>query len=155
MVSKTKQSKLMPKPLSGIFGDLPDMVKQQVLEFAQGNGPLKLSYCSKKKSFATMVNPEFMRENLQYKLDHPPTFVRDSHFNSVQVITITPPKLPKYEIWLTRHNTIQLLGLIETRPHMLVVHSKYLRLVKGFNKKYLPNIDNNKLVLGEDMYLTD
>ena len=152
MVSKTKQSKSMPMPipLSGIFGDLPDMVKQQVLEFAQGNGPLKLSYCGKKRSFAMMVNPDFMKETLQYKLDNPPTYMRDSVVENVQVITISPPKVSKYEIWITKK-----IMETETRPNMLVIHSKSLRIVKAFNKKYYPRIDNKRLLLGEDMYLTD
>jgi hypothetical protein len=152
MVSKTKQSKpmskTMPLPLSGIFGDLPDMVKQQVLEFSQGNGPMKLSYSSKKRSFAMMVNPDFMKETLEYKLNHPPAYKRDSS-GRLQVITITPPKVAKYEIWLTR------VDRVEARPHMVVIDSKSLKLVKAFNRKYFPKIDNKKLVLGEDMYLTD
>jgi hypothetical protein len=154
MVSKTKQSKSMPMPmpipLSGIFGDLPDMVKQQVLEFAQGNGPLKLSYCGKKRSFAMMVNPDFMKETLEYKLNHPPTYMRDSVLENVQVITISPPKVSKYEIWITKK-----IMETETRPNMVVIDSKSLKLVKAFNRKYFPKIDNKKLILGEDMYLTD
>ena len=149
MVSKTKAT-TQPKQitLSNIFGDLPDMIKQQVLEFAQGNGPLKLSYCGKKKSFATMVNPDFMKETLEYKLNHPPVFKTDSS-GKLQVITITPPKVAKYAMWLTR------VDRVEARPHMVVIDSKSLKLVKAFNRKYFPKIDNKKLVLGEDMYLTD
>ena len=151
MVSKTKAI-TQPKKisLSNIFGDLPDMVKQQVLEFAHDNGPLKLSYSSKKRSFATMVNPEFMKATLEYKLNHPPKYVRGGgSYGRVEVITITPPKVAKYEIWLTK------IDRVEARPHMVVIDSKSLKLVKAFNKKYLPKIDNKKLVLGEDMYLTD
>lgn len=138
----------MPIPLSKIFGDLPDMVKQQVLEFAHDNGPLKLSYCGKKRSFAMMVNPDFMKETLEYKLNHPPVYKRDSS-GRVQVITITPPKVAKYAMWLTRFDRV------EARPHMVVIDSKSLKLVKAFNRKYFPKIDNKKLILGEDMYLTD
>jgi len=65
------------------------------------------------------------------------------------VITITPPKVAKYDMWLTR------VDRVEARPHMLVIDSKSLRIVKAFNRKYFPKIDNEKLVLGEDMYLTD
>ena len=153
MVSKTlKQSKPkpMPMPMSKIFGDLPDMMKQQVLEFAHDNGPLKLNYCSKKRSFAMIVNPEFMKETLQYKLDNPPEYV--SHRSAdgfAQVITVTPPKLPSYQIWLLK------IERVEARPHMLVIDPKSLKLVKSFNRKYFPNIDNKHLVLGEDMWLTD
>ena len=67
----------------------------------------------------------------------------------VQVITISPPKVANYQLWLTDINPM------EVRQHMLVIHPKLLKLVKGFNRKYLPNIDNKKLVLGEDMFLTD
>ena len=149
MVSKTKATS-QPKQmvLSSIFGDLPDMIKQQVLEFAHDDGPLKLSYCGKKKSFATMVNPDFMKETLEYKLNHPPVFKTDSS-GRLQVITITPPKVSKYEMWLSR------VDRVEARPHMVVIDSKSLKLVKAFNRKYFPKIDNKKLVLGEDMYLTD
>ena len=151
MVSKTKATKnsvkQMPIPMSGIFGDLPDMIKQQVLEFAQDNGPMKLSYSSKKKSFAMQVNPEFMKETLQYKLDNPPKYIIHSSGN-VQVITITPPKVASYQLWLTK------IDRVEARPHMLVIDPKSLKLVKSFNRKHFPNIDNKKLVLGEDMYLT-
>jgi len=149
MVSKTKAI-TQPKQisLSNIFGDLPDMIKQQVLEFAHDDGPLKLSYSSKKRSFAMMVNPEFMKATLEYKLNHPPVYKTDSS-GRLQVITITPPKVGKYEMWLTR------VDRVEARPHMVVIDSKSLKLVKALNKKYLPKIDNKKLILGEDMYLTD
>ena len=149
MVSKTKaitQPKQMP--MSNIFGDLPDMIKQQVLEFAHDDGPLKLSYSSKKRSFAMMVNTEFMKATLEYKLNHPPVFKTDSS-GRLQVITITPPKVAKYAMWLTR------VDRVEARPHMVVIDSKSLKLVKAFNRKYFPKNDNKKLMLGEDMYLTD
>ena len=152
MVSKTKaiaQPKQMV--LSKIFGDLPDMVKQQVLEFAHDDGPLKLSYSGKKKSFVMMVNPDFMKETLQYKLNNPPKYVRGGgpSVGAVEVITISPPKLLSYQIWLMK------IERVEARPHMLVIDPKSLKLVKSFNRKYFPNIDNKKLILGEDMYLTD
>ena len=76
--------------------------------------------------------------------------MRDSVFENVQVITISPPKLSNYEIWITKK-----IIETETRPNMLVIHSKSLKLVKAFNKKYFPKIDNKRLLLGEDMYLRD
>jgi hypothetical protein len=91
-----------------------------------------------------------MKETLEYKVNNPPTFMRDSVLENVQVITISPPKVSKYEIWITKK-----IMETETRPNMLVIHSKSPKIVKAFNKKYFPKIDNKRLLLGEDMFLTD
>jgi len=58
--------------VSTIFKNLPEMMLQQVLEFAGGDGKLYiLNYDPKKKAIVIMLNPAFMRDTLMYKINNP------------------------------------------------------------------------------------
>ena len=63
--------------LSTIFANLPDMMKLQVLEFV-GFSPYDtfiLDYVCKYKKIVKIVNPIFMREMLDFKVNNPPIHV--------------------------------------------------------------------------------
>jgi len=123
--------------LSRIFGDLPDMLKQQVLEFAtQMNTPFILSYSPKTKTIVKKVNKLLFKETLQYKINNPPEF-----FGNIanQYITITPP--PKIE----RYGWIILNGTSKVYPNILKIHNKYWNMIRELK----PVIKPNDLVIGD------
>ena len=140
MVAKiNKRSVKKVVELSKIFGDLPDMLKQQVLEFAAPTKePFFLGYSPKTKTFVRQMNKSFMKEMLEYKINNP-MVITEMGEHLIQM-RITPPKLPFYEVNFYRESCI------------IFVHSKYMRLrtllknkcIKG-NKKLM---NSNNIING-------
>lgn len=121
------------RELSRIFWDLPDMLKQQVLEFATSTtAPFILSYSPKTKTIIKKVNELLFKETLQYKVDNPPEF-----FGNIanQYITITPPaKIERYG-WIIMHGKTKL----NLYPHILKINHKYWNMIRELNQVLKPS----------------
>lgn len=140
MIAKTnKRSVKKGLALSKIFGDLPDMLKQQVLEFAAPTkDPFFLGYSPKTKTFVKQLNKSFMKEMLEYKINNPP--VEHTVDHNITSLRFTPPKIPFYEVSLNTGGNNPLMDW----QSIIFVHSKYMRLrtlLKNKCKK-----DNKKLM---------
>jgi hypothetical protein len=134
MVARTnKRSVKKGLELSKIFGDLPDMLKQQVLEFAAPTkDPFFLGYSPKTKTFVKQVNKSFMKDMLEYKINNPPVRTEiGEHFIQIR---ISPPKLPFYEVNYCNSN-INMFGWYS----IIFVHSKYMRLRTLLKNKCIKN----------------
>lgn len=132
--------------LSNIFGDLPDMLKQQVLEFAAPTKePFFLGYSSKTKTFVKQINKSFMKEMLEYKINNP--VVMTEMGEHLMQIRITPPKLPFYEVNFYKgpHNAFGWSSVI-------FVHSKYMRLRTLLKNKCLKG---NKKLMNSNNIIND
>jgi len=118
--------------LSKIFGDLPDMLKQQVLEFATyGNSGFILGYSPKTKTIVKQVNESLFKETLEYKINNPPEFFGDiAH----QYITVIPPvKIEKYR-WIIMHGKSKL----NIYPHILIINDKYWNMMSELKPSMKP-----------------
>jgi hypothetical protein len=117
-----------------MFGELPDMMKQQILEFVGGDGLYVLGYNYKTKSFTQMINKKgFMKKTLEYKINTPPVCIRSNRYN-IQYIRYTPPKIHDYLFVCYDYRT----G-VENR---LVINPKYRVLITKINKKYNPEYNS-------------
>jgi hypothetical protein len=146
MVAKTnKRAGQKVVQLSKIFGDLPDMLKQQVLEFAAPTkDPFFLGYSPKTKNFVKQINKSFMKDMLEYKINNPPVRTEiGEHFIQIR---ISPPKLPFYEENFNNNN-----GMFGWYS-IIFVHSKYMRL-----RTLLKNncIKNNKIFMNPTNVIND
>jgi len=138
-----------------IFYQLPDMLKQCVLEFSC-DGPFCLTYDYKTKSFIRKINRNYLILNKanQFKIDNPPEFYIEGPFDEdeyhEQTITLTfkfPLKLAEnkrdYELSheenliLTFIYTIDLL-YDETYKCSIVIPMYYHRL-NGEGRIYIEN----------------
>jgi hypothetical protein len=125
------------RELSRIFGDLPDMLKQQVLEFATpATAPFILSYSPKTKTIVKKVNELLFKETLQYKINNPPEFFGNI---ATQYITVTPPAQ------IEKYGWIILNGTSKVYPHILKIHNKYWDMLREL-KPVLKPID---MVIGD------
>ena len=143
MVAKRSVKKVVE--LSKIFGDLPDMLKQQVLEFAAPTKePFFLGYSPKTKTFVKQMNKSFMKEMLEYKINNP---VVTTEFGELLIqIRITPPKLPFYEVSFYNGN----INIADSS--VIFVHSKYMRLRTLLKNKC---IKNNKKLMNSNNIIND
>ena len=146
MVARTnKRSIQKVVELSNIFGDLPDMLKQQVLEFATPSKEVFfLGYSPKTKTFVRQINKSFMKEMLEYKINNPP--VEYLH-NGANILCITPPKLPRYELCFYTGN-------VGYRNFIIVMDKKYARLetildrkCRKSNTKIMSNAYKNGIII--------
>jgi len=115
--------------LSSIFIDLPDMLKLQVLEFVgfASNDPFILDYRKKYKRIMKVVNPEYMREMLDFKLKHPPhhTLIMDNNVHIGDTYFIMPPK--KIQAYtLVTNNT--------SDSYHLVISERYKMYIRECNE---------------------
>jgi len=133
MVARTnKRSVKKGLELSNIFGDLPDMLKQQVLEFAAPTkDPFFLGYSPKTKTFVKQINKSYMKEMLEYKINNPP--VRTEIGDNFIQIRISPPKISFYEE--NFNNNPIVFGWYS----IIFVHSKYMRLRTLLKNKCIKN----------------
>lgn len=98
------------KPFPIIFKSLPEMLKQQVLEFVgfDPNEPFILNYARKFKKIVKMVNPEFMKEALRFRIRNPPAHLILTDNNNVHVgdayTIITPRQIQVYTIFAYNTN---------------------------------------------------
>jgi len=145
MVAKTNQRSVKKGlELSKIFGDLPDMLKQQVLEFAAPTKePFFLGYSPKTKTFVKQINKSFMKEMLEYKINNP--VLENDVGHSITCIRITPPKIPFYEINFNK-------GSLMDWQSMIFVSSKYMRLRTILKNKC---IKNNKKLMNSNNVIND
>ena len=108
-----------------IFGELPDMLKQQILEFVGTTSdtiPFRLSYSPKTKTIVYEVNRLFMKETLEYKINNPP---QCKIYDNYMSVSITPPrKIQRYGLFLYPTGSTILIG------------SKYKKLFNAINRKY-------------------
>ena len=112
--------------LSTVFGDLPDMLKQQVLEFATPSKEVFfLGYSPKTKTFVRQINKSFMKETLEYKINNPP--VEYVH-NGANILYITPPKIPRYQLCFYN-------GDVGYCNYIIVMDTKYARLETILDRK--------------------
>jgi len=130
MVAKTnKRSVKKGLELSKIFGDLPDMLKQQVLEFASSTkDPFFLGYSPKTKTIVKKVNRHFMKETLEFKINNPPIYKVFDNFETIDFNT--PPKIHNYGLTLNDHKNF--FGWTCS----ISVSAKYKRLFTIIKKKY-------------------
>ena len=146
MVARTnKRSVKKGLELSKIFGDLPDMLKQQVLEFAAPTkDPFFLGYSPKTKTFVKQINKSFMKDMLEYKINNPPVRTEiGEHFIQIK---ISPPKIPFYEE--NFNNDPIVFGYYS----LIFVHSKYRRLRTLLKKNC---IENNKKFMNPTDVIND
>ena len=146
MVARTnKRSVKKGLVLSKIFGDLPDMLKQQVLEFAAPTkDPFFLGYSPKTKTFVKQINKSFMKDMLEYKINNPPVRTEiGEHFIQIK---ISPPKIPFYEE--NFNNDPIVFGYYS----LIFVHSKYRRLRTLLKKNC---IENNKIFMNPTDVIND
>lgn len=121
-----------------MFGELPDMMKQQILEFVGGDSLYILAYNYKTKSFTEMINKKgFMKKTLEYKQNNPPVIIRSTRY-SIQYIRYTPPKIHDYLLVCYDYR----VGL----ENQMVINPKYRALVTKVNKKYNPEYNSRKCV---------
>jgi hypothetical protein len=127
MVARTnKRSVKKVVELSNIFGDLPDMLKQQVLEFATPSKEVFfLGYSPKTKTFVRKINKSFMKETLEYKINNPP--IEYVH-NGANILYITPPKIPRYQLCFYT-------GDVGYCNYIISVDTKYARMETILNRK--------------------
>jgi hypothetical protein len=146
MVARTnKRSVKKGLELSKIFGDLPDMLKQQVLEFAAPTkDPFFLGYSPKTKTFVKQINKSFMKEMLEYKINNPA--VRTEIGDNFIQIRISPPKISFYEE--NFNNNPIVFGWYS----IIFVHSKYMRLRTLLKNKC---IKNNKIFMNPTNVIND
>lgn len=59
--------------IGNIFGELPEGILDTIFEFAN-DGPLRLAFDAKKKSFVNKINNNFvsLKKALEFKIDNPP-----------------------------------------------------------------------------------
>lgn len=109
-----------------IFGELPDMLKQQVLEFAGAttSTPFRFSYSPKTKTIVQQLDCTFLKEVVEYKTKNPPecTYADDN----VSITYILPLKKQRYSLLLYPFSSTILLS------------SKYKRFY-SLQKKYVKN----------------
>jgi len=83
-----------------IFGELPEMLKQQVLEFAGATTsiPFRLNYSRKTKTIVQQLDCNFLKEVIEYKIRNPPecTYTDDN----VSIMFIHPLKKQRYGLLL-------------------------------------------------------
>jgi len=146
MVAKpNKRSVKKVVRLSKIFGDLPDMLKQQVLEFAaQTKNRFCLGYSPKTKTFVKQQNKYFMKEMLEYKINNP--VIESGIDSNITYMRVTPPKIPFYEVCFNNGNTVV------DWDSIIFVHSKYMRLRTILKNKC---IKNNKKLMNSNNVIND
>jgi len=142
MVAKTnKRSVKKGLELSKIFGDLPDMLKQQVFEFASSaKDPFFLGYSPKTKTFVRQMNRNFMKEILEFKMNNPPIYTNHGTFETLDFNT--PSKIPNYGLTLYRHRSF--FGWTQS----FFVNTKYQRLFNLIKRKYG---NNKKTYMNENL----
>ena len=147
MVAKTnKRSVKQVVGLSNIFGDLPDMLKQQVLEFAAPTkDPFFLGYSPKTKTFVKQINKSFMKEMLEYKINNP--VLEHDVGSNITCVRVTPPKIPYYEVNFNKGNYNN-----TGWSSMIFVSSKYMRLRTILKNKC---IKNNKKLMNSNNVIND
>ena len=116
-----------------IFKNLPEMMIQQVLEFAGvagGDGKLyRLSYNPKKKAIVITINPEFMRDTLMYKINNPCKAILFRNPSGTVIRAnytyVPPPKIQAY--------TVMTDNVYDT--YHIEIHRKYQRMIAVWNKR--------------------
>ena len=142
MVAKTNKKVVR---LSKIFEGLPDVLIQQVLEFAAPTkDPFFLGYCPKTETFVKKINKYFMKEMLEYKINNP--LIESGIGSDITSMRITPPKIPFYEVCFNNGNTVV------NWDSMIFVSSKYMRLRTILKNKC---IKNNKKLMNSNNEIND
>lgn len=111
-----------------VFKNLPEILIQQIIEFARGEDyPFMYMYCHKRKMLTTKVKPYFMWKTLTYKWRHPPEFMR---IHNVLYVTIIPPKIEKYR-WIIIYGQYgqELYTVGDLSANLLEVNKKYKRMM--------------------------
>jgi hypothetical protein len=94
-----------------IFGELPEMLKQQVLEFAGAttSTPFRLSYSPKTKTIVQQLDCTFLKEVIEYKIRNPPECTYGGDDN-VSIMFIHPLKKQRYGLLLYPFSSTILLS---------------------------------------------
>ena len=130
--------------LSKIFGDLPDMLKDQVLEFAAPTKDrLFWGYSPKTKTIVKKMNKYFMKGMLEYKINNP--VLEHDVGSNITCIRVTPPKIPFYEVNFNN-------GTLMDWQSMIFVNSKYMRLRTLLKNKC---IKNKKILMNSNNVIND
>jgi hypothetical protein len=130
---KKKIFPLSKKKLSIIFGSLPDMLIQQVLDFVgfDPNEPFILSYVCKYKRVVKIVNPVFMQHTLQFKISNPPICFtmkdKDNIYIGDTYSVITPLQIKPYTIFAYKKSDNYHFQINEK-------YNKYIRECTEMNK---------------------
>jgi hypothetical protein len=145
MIAKTnKRTVKKVVRVSKVFEGLPDVLIQQILEFAaQTKDPYFLGYCPRTETFIKKINKYFMKEMLEYKINHP-VFEHDVGSNTT-CIKVSPPKIPFYEVFFNN-------GTIMDWQSMIFVSSKYMRLRTLLKNKC---IKNKKILMNKNNVIND
>ena len=130
IVRMNRKKPFSKKKLSIIFKGLPDMLKQQVLEFIgfDPNAPFIFNYARKFKTIVKMVNPEFMKEALRFRIRNPPAHLILTDNDNVHVgdayTIITPRQIQAYTIFAYTIN----------ENYHLEIDDKYKKYIRQWNK---------------------
>jgi hypothetical protein len=99
------------------FGNFPDMIKLQVLEFLSGTRePFIWDYSIKTKAIVRRVNPAFLKEVLLYKINNPPEYFCNAERSHHHIIITTPTNIENYRLIIGKINVLQ-------------IHSKYWKMI--------------------------
>lgn len=130
IVRMNRKKPFTKKKLSIIFKGLPDMLKQQVLEFIgfDPNEPFILNYARKFKTIVKMVNPEFMKEALRFRIRNPPAHLILTDNDNVHVgdayTIITPRQIQAYTVFVYATND----------SYHLEIDDKYKKYIRECNQ---------------------
>ena len=124
--------------LSKIFGELPDMLKQQILELVGGDDVYVLGYNYKMKSFTKMINKAYMKKTLEYKIKNPPVMITSVRYN-IQYIRYNPPSKVQNYLLILYDNLTRVSNNIAINP-------KYRGIITKVNKKYMPEYNSRRSV---------
>ena len=124
--------------LSKIFGELPDMLKQQIIEFVGGDGIYVLSYNYKTKTFTRMFNKAYMKKTLEYKIQNPPVMIISSRYHIQYIRFSPPPKVRDYLLILHDYRT--------NVNNRIAINPKYRIGITKVNKKYMPEYNSSMSV---------
>lgn len=118
------------------FGNFPDMIKLQVLEFLSGTRePFIWDYSTKTKTIVRRVNPSFLKEILLYKINNPPEYIGSSDRSQHVIKIITPTNIENYKLIIGKINILQ-------------IHSKYWKMMTETLTSTLP------LMIGDSIIAT-
>ena len=119
------------------FGNFPDMIKLQVLEFLSGTTePFIWDYSTKTNTIVRRVNQSFLKEMLLYKINNPPEHFCNTERSHHHIIITTPTNIENYRLIIGKINVLQ-------------IHSKYWKMITDTQ-----TFTSLPLVLGDSIIAT-
>ena len=124
--------------LSNIFGELPDMLINHILELARGEDLYVLGYNPKTKTLTNIINKAYMKKTLEYKIKNPPVMILSNLYNIKYIRFTPPPKVQNY--LLVCYDNLRRVN------NQIAINPKYRGLITKVNKKYTPEYNSRRSV---------